>query len=205
MNSGASAGSGRKPSLGGYSGDFADDDGSPSEGVREALGAAEGDSVGAYLAAVAELCLSRLLVPLVAAGDKTMHHDPERQAEMSTVLLQQADGRRAMLAFTGVDALTAWNPLARPVPATLDVVAGTAVQSQAGTVLVDIAGPHSLVIEGEILARLAQGHRLIKLPPSNYGWLTAASAHENAARDLCAVSAHGPRGPNPVRKDNRSC
>jgi hypothetical protein len=181
MSSGASSEISRNHSLGGYSGEFADDDGSPSQGVRDALTAAEDDSVEAYLAAVSELCLSRLLVPLMAAGDETMHADAERHAEMSTVLLQQADGRRALLVFTGVDALTAWNRRARPVPATLDVVAATAVQSEAGTVLIDIAGPHPLVIEGEILANLANGYRLVKLPPSNYGWLAPATTHNDVA------------------------
>lgn len=76
-----------------------------------------------------------------------------------------------MLAFTGMDALMAWNDRARPVPATLDVVADAAAQSRAGTVLIDFAGPHPLVIEGEILENLALGRRLVCLPDSNYGWL----------------------------------
>lgn len=193
---------GRNHSLGGYSADFADDDGSPAAGIREVLGAAEGDSVEAYLAAVAELCLSRLLVPLVASGDETMHPDPNRHAEMATVLLQQADGRRALLAFTGVDALTAWNPQARPVPATLDVVAGTAVQSQARTVLIDLAGPHPLVIEGEILTNLAQGFRLVELPDSNYGWLTPATAQQDAVKRPSTVPTTRPPGPVPDRKEH---
>ena len=42
---------------------------------------------------------------------------------MAVVLLQTADGRRAMLAFTGLDSLQAWDATARPVPVTLDVAA----------------------------------------------------------------------------------
>lgn len=203
MRSGAPSEIGRDRSLGGYSADFADDDGSPSEDIRKALRAAEGDSVDDYLAAVAELCLSRLLVPLLSEGDETMHPDPTRHAEMATVLLQQPDGRRALLAFTGVDALAAWNRRARPVPATLDVVADTAVQSQAGTVLIDIAGPHPLVIEGEILANLARGHRLILLPASrNYGWLTPASSKDDAVERKSAAATTRPPRPVPVRKEH---
>lgn len=167
---------GESRSLGGYSGDFADDDGAPSPLVRDALAAAAAlPEVAVYLEAVVELCLSRLLVPLLAAGDETMHHDPERRAEMAAVLLEQADGRRAMLAFTGIDALTGWNSRARPVPATLDVVADMAMQSSAGTLVVDLAGPSPLVIEGGVLENLALGRRLVRLPGGSFGWLTPAT------------------------------
>lgn len=169
---------GQNRSLGGFSGDFADDDGSPSPEVRQALAAAVASSeTTVYLHAVVELCLSRLLVPLLASGDETMQHDPRRHAEMAAVLLEQADGRRAMLTFTGVDALSAWNPRARPVPATLDVVADMATQSSAGTLVVDLAGPHTLVIEGNVLENLALGRRLVRLPDTSFGWLAPATGH----------------------------
>jgi hypothetical protein len=193
---------GGKRSLGGYSSEFAEDDGSASEGVREALAAAEAGEVETYLTAVTELCMTRLLVPLMSAGDETLHHDPARHAEMSAVLLQIEDGRRAMLAFTGVDALAAWNQRARPVPATLDVVADAAVQSQAGTVLVDFAGPHPLVIEGEFLENLALGRRLLRLPNSNFGWLTPAQPGDNPAAHLStSVLAARPAGDIPDQKE----
>ncbi|MDO5498462.1 MAG: hypothetical protein Q4F67_02135 [Propionibacteriaceae bacterium] len=152
---------GANRSLGGYSEDFADDDGSPDPQVRSAMTAAEGSPEAAvYLEAVVQLCLSRLLVPLLASGDETTHHDPERQAEMSAVFL---------------DSLTAWNALARPVPATLDVVADAATQSAAGTVLIDIAGPHPLIIEGGVLENLALSRRLVRLPDQSFGWLAPAA------------------------------
>lgn len=194
---------GRNRSLGGYSSDFAADDGSPATSVRSALAAAESGAVESYLNAVAELCLSRLLVPLMSTGDETMHHDPARHAEMAAVLLQQANGQRAMLAFTGVDALTAWDQRARPVPATLDVVAGAAVQSQAGTVLVDFAGPHPLAIDGEVLENLALGRRLVVLPGSNYGWLAPASSGDDAEGQQSTADL--PAGGSPDRKEHHSC
>ncbi|GAB3622247.1 hypothetical protein GCM10027418_03290 [Mariniluteicoccus endophyticus] len=165
-------GLGQGRSLGGYSEAFADDDGSAAPGVREALARVRSvESQEAYLDAVVELCLSRLLVPLVASGDETMQHDPERQAAMSAVMLQAADGRRAMLAFTGTDALSAWDPKARPVPATLDVVAEAAASSGCGTVLVDLQGPEPLEIEGVVLEQLALGRRLTRLDDGGYGWV----------------------------------
>lgn len=175
---------GRNRSLGGYSGDSTEDDGSPSPEVRDALAAAAASSeTPVYLDAVVELCLSRLLVPLLASGDETMHHDPQRHAEMAAVLLEQADGRRAMLTFTGVDALSAWNPTARPVPATLDVVADVAIQSSAGTLVVDLAGPSPLMIEGNVLENLALGRRLVRLPDESFGWLAPATGHQAVNND----------------------
>lgn len=174
-----SSSSGRSRSLEGYSGDFADDDGQPAPDVRTALAAAERAATNSlYLDAVVQLCLSRLLVPLMAAGDQTRHQDATRHAEMAAVLLEQPDGRRAMLAFTGTDALTAWHAEARPVPATLDVVADTAMQSRAGTLLIDIAGPHPLVIEGAVLENLALARRLVRLPDESYGWLATTQPSE---------------------------
>lgn len=176
-------GSGENRNLGGYSDGFAEDDGRPSAEVRAALAAAEASpETTVYLEAVVQLCLSRLLVPLLASGDETMHHDPERHAEMSAVLLEQPDGRRAMLAFTGMDALATWHAKARPVPATLDVVADAAAQSSAGTLLIDIAGPHPLVIEGSVLENLALSRRLVRLPDNSFGWL-AATAPEPAEQE----------------------
>lgn len=180
---------GRSRSLGGYSGDSAEDDGSASPQIRDALAAAAVSSeTTVYLDAVAELCLSRLLVPLLASGDETMHHDPQRHAEMAAVLLEQPDGRRAMLTFTGVDALTAWNSTARPVPATLDVVADMAIQSSAGTLVVDLAGPVPLLIEGAVLENLALGRRLVRLPDDGFGWL--APATDKGSGRLTPASGH---------------
>lgn len=164
--------------LGGYSERYASDDGAADDGVRQALATADRSSDGTdYLAAIVALCGSRLLVPLMAAGDETMTPDPLRQAEMAAVLLRHPERGTAMLAFTGVDALQAWNGRARPVPATLDVVAQTAQQSDAATVLIDFAGPHPLVIEGEVLANLARSRRLVRLD-DGFGWLATGDEPE---------------------------
>lgn len=180
-------GFGANRSLGGYSSEYADDDGRPAPQTRDALAAAaQAPGQETYLDAVVQLCLSRLLVPLMASGDETMQHDPERQAEMAAVLLEQADGQRAVLAFTGVDALQAWNPKARPVPATLDVVADVATQSSAGTILVDFAGPSPLVIDGEILENLALSRRLVRLAPGSYGWLATQQSLQDEAGPTAA-------------------
>ena len=71
------------------------------------------------------------------------------------VILQVRDGRRALLAFTGLDALQSWQPDARPVPVTIDIAAQAARSEELTVVLIDVAGPHPFVIEGEVLAELA--------------------------------------------------
>ena len=152
---------------------FAGDDGRADAGARAALGAAGEGGAAPYLRAVAALCGVRLLVPVVAGATRFGTSGPgpasDKEAEMAVVLLE-SDSGRALLAFTGLDALQAWSPAARPVPVTLDQVAQTALAEQAGAVLVDAAGPHRLVIDGEVLAGLARGHRLVELDDEGFGW-----------------------------------
>jgi hypothetical protein len=93
---------------------------------------------------------------------------------MSLVILQVRDGRRALLAFTGRDALQSWQPDARPVPVTIDIAAQAARSEELTVVLIDVAGPHPFVIEGEVLAELAAGHRLVELPDGQFGWIIPA-------------------------------
>ncbi|TDT33075.1 SseB family protein [Naumannella halotolerans] len=162
-------------SLGGYDERFADDSGEADAQVRSRVAAAADGTPENYLTAVVALCGSRLLVPVLAGGDDSLTADPERAGEVSAVLLQRPDGARALPVFTGVDSAHEWHPAARPIPATLDRVAQTARAEGADTVLIDIAGPSPLTIEGELLAQLAQGHRLVRLP-DGFGWIATGTS-----------------------------
>ena len=158
---------------------FPGDDGSASATTRDALARAAQDSgPAAYLRAVAALCTDRLLVPVVATatrlGETTGGLSSDKEAEMAVVMLRTPDGRRALLAFTGLDALQTWQSAARPVPVTLDHAAATARTEGATAVLVDCAGPAALVIEGEVLAALAAGHRLVETADGGFGWAISA-------------------------------
>jgi hypothetical protein len=155
---------------------FPGDDGSASTDTRDALvRAAQESGPAAYLRAVAALCTDRLLVPVVATatrrGETTGGLTSDKEAEMAVVMLRTPDGREALLAFTGLDALREWQPAARPVPVTLDRAAATARTEGANAVLVDCAGPSPLVIEGEVLAALAAGHRLVETTDGGFGWM----------------------------------
>jgi hypothetical protein len=155
---------------------FPGDEGLAEPATRRALAAAvTGGDSSDYLRAVAALCQDRLLVPVVATatrlGKTVGGLTSDKEAEMSVVMLQAADGRRALLAFTGLDALQAWQGDARPVAVTLDKAAQTAQAEGVAALLVDFAGPHPLVLEGEVLASLAAGRRLVETEPAVFGWL----------------------------------
>lgn len=162
--------------LGQPNASFKGDRGEPDAALRALLAAAYTTN-DAYLHAVAGLCAGRLLLPIVAAGeDHGDGPDPDRHAELAAVLLESGagDGRRGVVVFTGLDALQAWNPQARPVPCTLDDVAATAVETQASAILIDPGLPHSFVLEDDLIAQLSQGRRLVALDDGGFGWLYVA-------------------------------
>lgn len=149
--------------LGSPSQAFAGDRGDPDPLVRSALAEVADDPAG-YARAVAALCGARLLLPIA----------PDPEGDLSAVQVTATDGGVGLLAFTGLDALLAWNPSARPVPCTLDEVAATAVETDARAVVIDLAGPASLIIEAELIRELSQGRRLVELPDGGFGWLYRA-------------------------------
>ena len=112
----------------------------------------------AVLAAVAG---SRLLVPIVAvlaaANDDGAENDgAEKETEMALPTLIGNDGRAAVIAFTSSDTLRSWRQDARPVPVAAARLWAAAL-TVADAVVVDIAGPVPLVVEGARLRRLAAG------------------------------------------------
>ena len=149
-------------------GGFAGDDGAAAPELTTALAAWDADRAGAssYAEALAALQRSRLLVPVVAVLGEVEYDDAglvhDKTSDMATVLLQGADGRLALLAFTGSPALTAWNPEGRPVPVRAELAARSAIQDGAAALVVDVAGPVRFVVEGEDLRRLAEGWTLAR-------------------------------------------
>ncbi|MEO7588310.1 MAG: SseB family protein [Arachnia sp.] len=123
-----------------------------------------------YSRAVVALCASRLLMPIVASGDDTGHSDPHRHAEMAAVTLSDG-GSIHLLAFTGMDALRAWRPDARPVPCHLDELAASVAPAGAAHLLLDLAGPSPLVLEGEVLSMIGDGNRLVEFEDGAFAWV----------------------------------
>ncbi len=148
---------------------FAGDHGDPDPRVRNLLAGVT--DAGSYARAVAALCGTRLLMPVVATGKE----GPDDPAELAAVMLTSASGETGLLAFTGIDSLSAWDAGARPVPCTLDEVAATAVETGSVAILVDVAGPSRLVLDDPLIGELAAGRRLVELADGGFGWLFAGS------------------------------
>jgi hypothetical protein len=145
---------------------FAGDTGEASPAVAAAL-ASYAAEPGRYVETLGALQDARVLVPVVAVLGEVEYdaaglaHD--KTSDMAAVLLTGADGRLALLAFTGTEALRAWDPAARPVPVTIRLAARSALQDGAAALVVDLAGPTTFVIEGDDLRGLAAGWTLARV------------------------------------------
>jgi hypothetical protein len=82
----------------------------------------------------------------------------EKETEMALPTLVGRDGRTAVVAFTGTETLARWKPEARPVPFPASRVWEYA-RAEGNAVVVDVAGPVALIVEGARLAALAAGER----------------------------------------------
>lgn len=158
---------------------YVDDDGAADPELAAALRAQAADDA-AYPSALAALAAARVLVPVVAVLGEVEYDERglarDKSSDMAAVLMTGADGRQALLAFTGTDTLTAWDPEARPVPVSAVLAAQTAVQEGAAAVVVDVAGPHRLVVSGDALHRLAAGWRPVRGEDGTWAWLARDSA-----------------------------
>jgi hypothetical protein len=133
---------------------FETDDGAADPALRSALASAADDA-----ALVRAVRASRLLVPVVAAPtevDTSGEHAVDRSVDMAAVTLVAPDGRRALPVFSGLDALRAWDPQARPVPVTSARAGQAAVTEGCDVVVVDVAGPATRVLRSSMVWALAQ-------------------------------------------------
>jgi SseB protein N-terminal domain len=158
---------------------FPGDDGSAAAAVTAALERYGADPDVGYHPVLAALQASRLLVPVVALLGEVEVDEAgrarDKTSDMATVLTRGRDGRTALLAFTGTDALRRWDPEARPVPVTVDRAAQAALQDGAAAIVVDVAGPVMFVVDGEDLRELARGSVLVRVATGagvsgRYGW-----------------------------------
>jgi hypothetical protein len=138
-------------------------------------------------AALTAIAATRLLVPVVAvpvepgaqpddsgtspqgcerheaaASGNAAHPAPgarggEKETEMALPTLIGDDGRKAVIAFTGTAAIRRWRADARPVPVPAARLWPAVAAEQADAVVIDVAGPVPLVVEGARLAALAGG------------------------------------------------
>jgi hypothetical protein len=118
---------------------FPGDDGS----VDPRLAAALGNDVAVF-DVFAEV---RVFVPIVAVLGEMATNGSDKSADMAAVFMTGADGRKALLTFSSVAVLEAWNPAARPVPVWGREAARAALDEGASALLLDVGTAHFTVLE----------------------------------------------------------
>lgn len=159
---------------------FPDDDGTTYPELAEAFGddmqvlAVLGD-VRVFVPVVATLGESGLSPggPGGGAGPRVAQGGTDKDADMAAVLMRGADGRQALLTFSSVGTMQAWDPHARPVPVWGRDAARAAIDEGASAILLDLGHPHFTVVESDDVQHLAAGHQLVRTP-SGTAWVTAS-------------------------------
>ncbi|HEY4270142.1 MAG TPA: SseB family protein [Galbitalea sp.] len=137
-----------------------DDDGSAPPRLLEAIRRFRARELGEadVVDAVRE---SRLLIPLVAVlGDSGTNDNGDlvdKSQELSIVTVEAPDGRSVLPAFTSVDAMSHWNPAARPIPADGRRVALAAADEGTDLVVIDPTTETEFVIRRPALWAMANG------------------------------------------------
>jgi SseB protein N-terminal domain len=154
---------------------YRDDVGAADPALAAAL-TAYAAGTGSEHAVLVALRGSRLLVPVVTMPDGA----GEKHSAMSAAALVGRDGRRALLAFTCADAVGRWQRAARPVPVPAVAVFQSAAAESCAVVL-DVAGPVALAVEGARLAALAEGGPPPRMFEDPDVWQLVADAAGRAA------------------------
>lgn len=165
---------------------FPDDDGLVDPALADILGDA--------VELLARLGTARVFVPVVAI----LNDDPQvaavegdKNSEMAAVLMTGADGRTALLTFSSVATMTAWNPQARPVSVLGRDAARAAIADQAAAMLFDLGSPHFQVVETEDLHHLAAEDVLVR---TAVGTAWVGAGEESGKESLSSPSDSPDRG-----------
>ncbi|MFI6286330.1 SseB family protein [Streptomyces sp. NPDC051018] len=138
---------------------FSDDDGGADPRLAAAL-AAWAEDRSAERPVLEALTGARLLVPVVAVLGETETDENglrrEKTSDMAVPTLTAGD-RRALPAFTSMDALHRWDPAARPVAVPLHQALRAVAHERADTLVLDLAGPVPYQLTGPALLALAEG------------------------------------------------
>lgn len=152
---------------------FAGDDGSADSHLGPALALPDEDE---RLRAVADaLARARLLVPVVAHRDERSGEGEavaagargtgEKQASAAMVTVATPDGRSAMPVFSGIAALHAWRPDARPIPVPGPQAALASVTEADGLLVLDPGGPVTVLVPRPAVWAIARGQQWV--PPED--------------------------------------
>ncbi|MFB8243055.1 SseB family protein [Kitasatospora purpeofusca] len=138
---------------------FSGDDGTADPALTAALARWTQDPA-AEPQVLAALTPTRLMVPIVAIlGEVEVDehgHKHDKSSDMAVPLVEAADGRRALPAFTSLESLARWRADARPAPVAAPQAAMVAFSERADTLLLDPAGPVPFLLSGARLRALAE-------------------------------------------------
>lgn len=129
--------------------DFSTDDGSCPPLLEQALAS------GISIAVAAAVRHSRLLIPVVTAPAGALEPDTHDTCGvgdgLASVTFTANDGRRALLAFSSITQLRAWDADARPLPQWGRQIAATVLAADLDALIVDIAAQHRTALQGSDL------------------------------------------------------
>ncbi|WP_377268327.1 SseB family protein [Peterkaempfera sp. SMS 1(5)a] len=160
---------------------FSGDDGGADPRLTAALARWADDPAGGEPELLARIGGARLMVPVVAllgevetgtseaswgsAGPKAGGGlRREKTSDMAVPVVEAPDGRRALPAFTSLEALARWRADARPVPVHGRQAVLAAYSERADTLLLDPAGPVPYQLTGAAMRAVAEGRE--HLPPA---------------------------------------
>ncbi|WP_336648915.1 SseB family protein [Microbacterium sp. MMO-10] len=184
----------------------AGDDGSADPALWDALTRFRAGE-GSQVEVVDAFRAARVLVPLVAEkgeeGVAPSGLTVDKTQELSLVTVASPDGRTVQPAFTSVDTLRAWDPVARPIPVEAARVALSASSGDAELIVLDPGSATEFVLRRPAVWAVAQGQPWEPsfFSPEVYAGLQASVGSELAVIDV-SVSAGDPdarlRGPELV-------
>jgi len=142
----------------------AGDDGSAPPRVIEAIRRFRAAEVGCREVLEA-LRTERLLLPLLAVrGDEGVGAHGQlvdKTQELSLFTAESPDGRPALLAFTSVDAMNAWNATARPIPVAVPRIALAAAAEGTPLIVVDPGAATEFAVRRPAFRSLATGEHWV--------------------------------------------
>lgn len=172
-----------------HANESAGDDGSADPRLLEAVRRFRSRELG--LPEVIEaLAPVRVLVPLVTErGDEGIGAHGQlidKTQELALVTVAGPDGRPVLPAFSSVDTLRVWNPLARPIPVAASRAALAAAADGLGAIVLDPGSPTEFAIRRTAFEALATGTRALPCYADErvLEAFLAATASEPAVRAL---------------------
>ncbi len=135
---------------------FPDDNGSANPEVMAALHVhALAKTALTEAGVITSLRGTRLLVPVVARADEVDEFGADKDSHIAAVTFKSHDGRVGLPVFTSVEALSLWDPNARPVPQTAELVARSCLDQKLDGLLIDMASDHRCALGRAGIERLA--------------------------------------------------